>query len=351
MSRSSWNPTHRFRSTEIVWDEPPPPPKLQLIDDASRSILARNDSPDIPYTWSVNPYRGCTHACAYCYARAFHEYLDLGAGTDFERILHVKHRAPELLAEAFAKRSWAGEGLAFSGVTDCYQPIERRLTVTRRCLEVCAAHRNPVGVITRSPLVTRDIDLLEPLARLGAAHVSLSIPILDPELCRMLEPGAPPPSARLAAVRALADAGIPVGVSLGPLIPGINDAAMPETLAAAREAGAQWAFTMLVRLAPSVARVFERRLRETLPLRAGAVMARLRRARDGKLNEGRFGHRMVGQGEAWEMTMQMFRVHRDRLGFTAPRGREGPSPFRRPGEAVQLSMFPNTRPAPGARER
>jgi DNA repair photolyase len=337
MIRTVSNPPSRFPVATISWDEPPVP-RLEIIEDHSKSILSENDSPDIGFTWSVNAYRGCTHACAYCYARAFHEYLELGAGTDFERRLVIKPRAPELLEQAFNKPSWRGERVAFSGVTDCYQPIERRYELTRRCIEVCARYRNPVAVITRSPLVVRDLDLLVELAEHDAAQVSLSIPILDLDVQRKLEPGAPPPAARLQAISRLAEAGVPVGVSLAPLIPGINDRSIPATLQAARDAGARWAWMSLVRLSPSVAAVFEERLRDAMPDAADAVLRKIQRARGTTTREFRFFERMSGQGEVWETTRRMFELWRDRLGF-APTPPCGPTPFRRPGAAVQLALF------------
>jgi DNA repair photolyase len=284
------------------------------------------------------PRSACASARRYCYARAFHEYLGLGAGSDFERVIAYKPRAAELLRAALLRPSWKGERVSFSGVTDCYQPLERRFRLTRACLEVCAELRNPVSVITRSALVSRDADVLADLARHQASFVIFSIPILDADLCRALEPGAPPPTLRLKAMRALADAGVPVGLSLSPVIPGLNDRLIPDTLRAARDAGASFAFHMLLRLSPSVAPVFERRLRERLPLRADAVMAKLRRARDGALN-GPLGERGRGFDEASRTTHALFRMWHEKLGFgPAPKVPE-PSPFRRPGRGVQLGLF------------
>lgn len=333
------NPPNRFSPLEIDWCEPPPPAKIEVIEDHTVGALSRNDSPDIPFTWSVNPYRGCTHACAYCYARPTHEYLGFGAGTDFERKISVKMKIPTLLEEAFNKPSWQGEAVCFSGVTDCYQPLERRYELTRRALEVAARYRNPVQIITRSPLITRDLDLLLALHEHQAVSVTISIPILDAETARALEPGAPPPAARLRAMAALTERGIPTGVSLGPLIPGINDASIPETLRAAREAGATWTFTQLVRLPGAAAEVFEERLHEALPLRADAVMARLRRARGGDLSDTRFFERMRGQGEAMRSTLQLFDLWKARLGYGSPPPSPSPSPFRRPGQGRQLGLF------------
>ncbi|MCB9794173.1 MAG: radical SAM protein [Alphaproteobacteria bacterium] len=335
MARPISNPPNRFNPVEIEFDEAPPPARLEVHVDHSKSALVRNRSPDIPYTWSLNPYRGCTHACAYCYARAFHELLDMGAGTDFDRRIRIKPQLPERLTQALTKPSWRGEPVMLSGVTDCYQPLERVHRITRGCVEVLVRHRNPLGIITRSPLVTRDIDLLRELPP-AAVRVNVSIPLLDAALARAIEPGAPAPERRLEAVAALAEAGIPVGVSVSPLIPGLNDEAVPRTLQAAREAGARWAWMTLLHLSPSVAPVFEERLREALPLRADRVLAAIRRHRDGALTEQRFGERMRGSGQAWDTTTAMFKLWHTRLGFTAPEPWPEPSPFRRPTRQLSL---------------
>ncbi len=333
MYRPAYNPPQRFASQELVWDEAPPAANLSVIEDDSQSILTHNTSPDIPFSWSVNPYRGCTHACSYCYARDWHAYLGLGAGTDHDARILIKLKAAALLEAAFQKPSWQGEYICFSGITDCYQPLERKHLLTRACLEVCARYQNPVGIITRSPLITRDLDLLRQLP----VRVSMSIPLLDPDLCRRLEPGAPAPTHRLAAIRALADAGIPVGVSVSPLILGLNEHSIAETLTAAREAGASYAWMILLRLSPAVGVVFERRLREVWPERADTVLSRLRRARGGELQSQGFGNRMRGEGDAWELARRMFEVWKNRLGFEDPRPFPEPSPFRRP--TAQLSLF------------
>lgn len=336
---AAWNPPNRFAPVEIDWEEPPPPARLEVVEDHTQGALSRNDSPDIPFTWSLNPYRGCTHACAYCYARPTHEYLGYGAGSDFERVIVVKRYAPALLEEALRAPSWQGEPICFSGVTDPYQPLERRYELTRACLEVCLRYRNPVSLITRSPLLTRDLDLLLGLNEHRAVIVSISLPIVDAELARLIEPGAPPPSARLRAIEALASAGVPVGVNVSPIVPGLNDAGAPDALKQAREAGARWAFSQLVRLPGAVAPVFEARLQETLPNRAASVMRRVAEARDGKLNDARFHARMQGGGERWEATRQLITLWRRRLGYEEPPPWPDPSPFRRPGEGRQQRLF------------
>ena len=320
-----WNPPNRFNPREIDWDEPPPKARLEITEDDTRSIVVHNPTRMYGFAWSVNPYRGCTHACAYCYAREHHEFLDLGGGTDFERKIAVKHRAPELLRKRLMGRSWRGELIFFSGVTDCYQPVERRYRLTRQCLEVCADFRNPVGLLTRSPLLLRDLDVLLRLHEHRAVVVSVSLPIVDPEFCRAIEPGAPSPAARLRMVEALAEAGIPVGISLMPMIPGINDATIPHTLKAAREAGASWAWTGLLKLPGPVEAVFTTRLREALPDRAETVLRKYRRALTGD--------------QAWKSTLQLFRLWHRKLGFGEMPTPPDPTPFRRPGHTEQLQLW------------
>lgn len=348
MFNREWNPPNRFAPVIVEWDEEPPKARLEILEDRTKGVLSHNDSPDIGFSWSLNPYRGCTHACAYCYARPFHEYLGMGAGSDFERKIVVKLASAALLEEAFRKPSWKGEWVMFSGVTDCYQPLERRYGLTRACLEVCARFRNPAGIITRSPLVTRDTDLLLQLAEHDAVSVSFSIPIPDRELQRALEPGAPPPDLRFAAMKALSEAGVPVGVSVGPVIPGINDRSIPEVLERAREAGARWAWLLLLRLPGAVAEVFESRLRESLPDRADAVMAKIRRLRGGKTNDPRFGERMRGrEGDpAWEVIQQMFDLWHKKLGYGDRWNPPDPSPFQRPDDRGQLGLFGAPPPRP-----
>lgn len=322
-----------------MWDEEAPPARLRVYDDATKGILARNESPDIPFSWSLNPYRGCSHACSYCYARPSHEYLGFGAGTDFETRIVVKRDAAALLEAAFEAPSWQGERILFSGNTDCYQPLEHRLGLTRACLEVCLRYRNPVSLITKSNLVERDVELLAALNAVATVHATLSIPYLDPKLARLVEPGAPTPARRLRALGTLAAAGIPVGVNVAPVIPGLNDREIPAVLKAAREAGARWARMILVRLPSSVAPYFEARLREDLPTRADGVLARIRRAKGGVLNKAAFGERFRGEGEEWEATRALYRLWRDRLGYVEWPAEPAESSFRRPGRGVQMGLF------------
>lgn len=339
MFRETANPPSRFEEVHVAWDDEAPSARLHVYDDDSKSILAKNDSPDISFTWSLNPYRGCSHACLYCYARPSHEYLGFGAGTDFETRILVKRDAARLLAAAFDAPSWKGERILFSGNTDCYQPLEWRFGLTRACLEVCLRYRNPVSLITKSNLIERDVALIAALHRAAGVRATVSIPYFDPALARAIEPGAPTPARRLRALRALADAGVPVGVNVAPVIPGLNDREIPAVLKAAREAGATWAGLILVRLPGPVAPWFEARLRDALPGRADGVLARIRRARGGRLNDPRFGSRFEGEGAEWAATEALFDLWTRKLGYGEWHESEGPTPFRRPGAATQLSLF------------
>ncbi|MBI4581522.1 MAG: PA0069 family radical SAM protein [Planctomycetes bacterium] len=312
------NPPNPYASEHHEWLEEPPAALPEVYVERARSILSENDSPDLHFRWSVNPYRGCQHACAYCYARPTHEYLGFGAGTDFETRLIVKENAPELLRKAFASRRWRGELVAFSGVTDCYQPLEAVWELTRRCLEVCRDFRNPACVVTKSYLIRRDADLLAEMAARSSMHVCMSIAFAGAEHSRLLEPQAPVPERRFEAMRALADAGVPVGVLFAPIIPGLNDSDIPTVLARAAECGATTASFVPLRLPGSVETVFLERLRDVLPLRAERVEHRLREIRGGALNDCRFGSRMTGQGEYWEAIDRLFEVSCRRNGLNKP---------------------------------
>jgi DNA repair photolyase len=332
------NPPNPWASTEVEYapDERPQVP-VQVFEDASRSILAKNDSPDLSFTWSVNPYRGCLHACAYCYARPYHEYLSFGAGTDHDTKIVIKPDAPALLREAFDRPAWRGELVMFSGVTDCYQPIESTYRLTRGCLEVCADYRNPCSVITKSALIERDIDVLQSLARVTRVGVMVSIPFWDQDKARAIEPYVPTPLRRIRVIEALARAGIPVGVMVGPIIPGLNDEDVAEILTAARSVGATRAHHVLLRLPGSVKTVFEERLREKLPLSADKVLHRIRETRGGKLYDSRFGARQTGEGQYAETIAAFFDAVCRKLGFEDPPDDERAT-FRRPSRG-QLTLF------------
>jgi DNA repair photolyase len=322
----------------LDYDGELPDPRTRYYRDTSRSALTHNQSPDVPFETSLNPYRGCEHGCAYCYARPTHEYLGLSAGLDFETQIFVKEDAPELLRAELARRSWKPQVIALSGVTDPYQPIERRTALTRRCLEVLADFRNPVGIITKSRLVTRDADVLAELARFGAVSVTLSVTTLDPDLARVLEPRAAQPRARLAAIEALAAAGIPVGVNVAPVIPGLTDHELPAIVEAAVAAGARWAGFIVVRLPHGVAALFERWLEDHYPARKARVLGRIRALRDGRLNDPRFGSRMRGSGLFAEQIAALMALARRRTGLAERGPALSTAAFRRPGTA-QLSLF------------
>jgi DNA repair photolyase len=341
------NPPNRFerlRYEADADDAPAPDPeapalRTEFFRDATRKILATNDSPDIPFDVSLNPYRGCEHGCAYCYARPTHEYLGFSAGLDFESRILVKENAPELLRTELARTGWRPQTVALSGVTDPYQPVERRLRITRRCLEVFLDYRNPVGLITKSDLVVRDADLLAALAAFGATAVSISIATLDEALARSLEPRAPSPRARLAAVEALSAAGVPCGVYTAPAIPGLNDHEIPAILGAARGAGARWAGFVPLRLPGAVAGLFADWLDRRAPLRKEKVLGRIRDVRGGRLNDPEFGSRMRGEGAIAEQIGALFRVAARKAGL-AERGPELSAASFRVPPGPQLSLFP-----------
>jgi DNA repair photolyase len=341
MIRPVANPPNPWLSTSLSYlDEVPPPDAvLEVYEDHTRQIIAHNDSPDVGFDYSVNPYRGCFHACAYCYARPTHEYLGLGAGTDFDRKITVKPDAPALLREAFEARKWKGDLLMFSGVTDCYQPLEAHYRLTRGCLEVCLEYRNPVGIITKSPLVERDIDILRELATVSEVGVSVSIPFFDAAKAHAIEPNVAPPRRRIATIEKLAKAGIDVGVNVAPLIPGLGDEDMVQVLEAAAEAGARRAGLIFLRLPGSVRTVFLERLKRDLPLRADRVIGRLRDVRGGGLSDPRFGHRQRGEGPYAEAITALFESTTRRLGMNQQPRERRPTTFQRPRERRQLGLF------------
>ena len=334
------NPPARFQAARTEWWwEPPPPAEVQVYEDVTKQILSRNDSPDLPFRWSLNPYRGCQHACSYCYARPSHEYWGFGAGTDFETKLMLKPQAPELLREALMKPDWKGELVVVSGNTDCYQPLEGRWGLTRRCLEVFREFRNPVGLITKSPLILRDLDLLKDLARDATVHIVVSIAFSDEAMARKVDAGAPSPRRRFQTVKALSDAGLFVTVSLAPVIPGLNDSQAPEILKRAKEAGAKDAFFGLLHLADTGVPVFLERLQRDFPLAAGKVEAFLRDPRGGKIEEKRLSHRHVGHGNRWELIARQFEIWQRKLGLDQDPPRPAQSTFRRPGPCQASFTF------------
>jgi DNA repair photolyase len=314
--------------------------KIEYIDDAARSIVTQNTSPDIPFRYSLNPYRGCVHACAYCYARPGHEYLGFNAGLEFETKIVVKREAPQLLRKFLAKKNWKPEPITFSGVTDCYQPAERELRLTRQCLEVALECRQPVSIVTKNALVLRDLDILRPLAEDNLLHVFLSITTLEPELARDMEPRTSIPEARLRAINMLAEAGVPVGVMTAPVIPGLNDSEVPRILQEAESAGAAAAAYVLLRLPLTVEPVFLEWLRRTRPDQAEKVLGRVQQARGGRLNNSAWGERMRGQGEMAEMIGNTFHLFRKKYGLDAGLPPHNCQLFRPPEtKSGQLRLF------------
>jgi len=319
---ASWNPPNRFERLHLDregWTDPDdPPPQTVLLEDATRNILAHNDSPDVGFDVGINPYRGCSHGCSYCYARPTHEYLGFSAGLDFETRILVKRKAPDLLREALSSRRWRPRVIGMSGNTDAYQPVERRLRITRRCLEVLAEFRNPVTIVTKSYLVTRDIDLLGELADHNAVAVVLSLTSLRNEIQRTMEPQASSPARRLGAIRVLANAGIPVGVNVAPVVPGLTDHEVPEILEAAADAGASFASYIVLKLPWGVKDLFSDWLARHFPERKDKVLNRVRELRGGQLYDGRFAVRGRGEGPWADQLQSLFRVTRDRLELNTP---------------------------------
>ncbi len=336
------NPGNRFESSHY---EPSPEeeadpgkPATAFLPDFSESLITTNNSPDVGFTHSLNPYRGCEHGCVYCYARPTHEYLGFSAGLDFESKIMVKERAPELLRRELSKPAWTGTPLAMSGVTDCYQPVEKRLRITRRCLEVMSAFHQPVGIITKNGLITRDLDLLGDMAARGLVHAHVSITTLRPELTAKLEPRTARPSLRLETVRQLAAAGIPVNVMAAPVIPGLTDTELPAILEAAAEAGARSAGYTLLRLPLGVAPLFEDWLDRHEPGKKDRVLSRIRAVRGGKLNDARFGSRMRGEGVFAEQIHTLFKISARRCGLDRGLPPLRTDRFQVPGKPRQLEL-------------
>jgi DNA repair photolyase len=341
---ASANPPNRFE--RIAYERDPEAaaedecaPATILLRDTTRSIIATNDSPDVGFDASINPYRGCEHGCSYCYARPYHEYLGMSAGLDFETKILVKEDAPELLRKELMSPKWQPRLLGMSGVTDAYQPVERRLGLTRRCLEVLAEFRNPVAIVTKNHLVTRDADLLGRLAADRAAVVFLSITTLDGELSRRMEPRASQPAGRLAAIRELHDAGVPVGVMAAPIIPGLNDHEIPAILQAAAEAGAACCGYTILRLPHGVGDLFAEWLGQHYPDRKEKILGRVRDLRGGELNDTRFGTRMKGEGVLAESIADLFAVARQKAGLVRKAPPMSTAAFRRPADSLQPTLF------------
>ncbi len=332
------NPPNPFTAETRELLGPAAPITPDIFEEQAKTILSHNESPDLPFRWSLNPYRGCFHACAYCYARPTHEYWGFGAGTDFESKLVVKINAAEKLEETFQKPSWQGELIVFSGNTDPYQPLEAEYQLTRRCLELCAKFRNPVGIISKSALLQRDIDLFQELRTRTWIRVYFSIPFISDEVARKVEPQAPSISKRFATLEALAKADIPTVVSIAPVIPGLNEQDIPQILRRAREAGAQDATFILLRLNDNVKNVFIERMTHHFPDRIQKILSRLKEVRQGQTGERIFFKRHHGQGPTWQVISELFEQTYKRLGFPTIAESPVPTTFKRPGP-TQLALF------------
>lgn len=311
-----------------------------FLDDNAQSIVSENSSPDVPFRYSVNPYRGCEHGCAYCYARPYHEYLGLNAGIDFESKIFVKHQAAQLLRNWLARDAWNPEQIAFSGVTDCYQPCERKFELTRQCLQVCVQTRQPISIITKNALVVRDLDLIGELAQWNCVHVNISLTTLDRQLSRSLEPRTSSPEARLRTIKALSEAGIPVRVMTAPIIPGLNDSELPSLLEAAAQAGARHASFVMLRLPLTVEPVFLDWLARSEPLKRDRVVALVKSVRGGELNSAAFGERMRGTGQIADQIKQTFQLFARKYGLDRSLPKLETRHFIRPADASgQMRLF------------
>ncbi|PQO38409.1 PA0069 family radical SAM protein [Blastopirellula marina] len=349
---TSENPTNRFELLSVAQDLEHLDPSdaeefasrkvpTEYFADITQSLVTKNDSPDISFTYSLNPYRGCAHGCSYCYARPYHEYLGFSSGLDFETKIMVKREAPRLFREFLKKRSWQCEVIAMSGVTDCYQPAERQFEVTRGCLEVALESRQPLGIITKNALILRDIDLLAEMAKRKLVCANISVTSLDQKLTRVMEPRTSSPAARLNAIEKLTAAGVPVNVMVAPIIPGLNDAEIPAILQAVAERGAVGAGYTLLRLPHAVKEIFTTWLDEQLPEHAQRVRSRVEACRGGQLYDSAWGSRMRGEGIIAETIAKSFAVFREKHGLTQHKVTLDTSSFRVPDQhgKAQLRMF------------
>ncbi|RFA29422.1 radical SAM protein [Alkalilimnicola ehrlichii] len=336
---SRFDEIKRERVDDGWYQEEEAPPRTEVMPDSNRSIITYNESPDIPFDRSINPYKGCEHACAYCYARPSHAYLGLSPGLDFETKLFAKFKAAELLRQELAKPRYRPAPISLGANTDPYQPVERKLRITRAVLQVLHDTRHPVAVITKSALIERDIDLLAPMAERNLAQAAVSVTTLSADLSRRLEPRATAPHRRLRAIKTLAEAGIPVTVMFAPVIPALNDAEMEDVLGAAREAGARSAAFVLLRLPREVNEIFEEWLAVHEPGKAQHVMSLVQQMREGRHNQSEFGARMTGKGLFAQLLQKRFRLACSRLGLNRTRSELDCSQFRPPPVGGQLSLF------------
>jgi DNA repair photolyase len=337
------NPKNRFETLSIERDpefeEEDRAPRTQFLRDATSHIITKNASPDVGFEHSINPYRGCEHGCAYCFARPTHEYLGFSSGLDFESKIMVKKDAADLLRRELSSPRWIPQVLGMSGVTDPYQPIERKLGVTKKCLEVLAECHNPVFILTKNDLVLRDLDYLKRLAEVRAVAVCLSVTTLKDDLRKILEPRSSSPSRRLAAIEKLSRAGVPVGILMAPIIPGLTDEEIPSLLKAVADAGAKFADYVMLRLPYAVAPLFEQWLAAHFPARKENILERIRSVRGGKLYDSRYGIRLRGAGIFADQIEQLFRVSRQKAKIPAERCELSAASFRRPsGDQLLLKL-------------
>lgn len=333
------NPTGRFERVALSYDPDPDAPaqiKTQFFADTTKTIITYNDSPDVGFHASLNAYRGCEHGCVYCFARPGHEYLGLSSGIDFETKIFIKRNAPELLRKELSAKKWQPQVVVMSGVTDCYQPFEKTFEITRRCLEVFAEFKNPIAIITKNHLVTRDIDILARMAEWHGAHVNMSITTLDRDLARALEPRASTPARRLEAVRLLSEAGVPVNVMVAPIIPCLTDDEIPAILEASAKAGAQSAAKVMLRLPHNLKDHFEQWLEVHAPLRKQKVLNRIREMRGGRLYDSSWGKRMGGEGEYYDSISKLFGIHRRKFGLEGMRQSLSAEHFKVPSAQLDL---------------
>jgi DNA repair photolyase len=340
---SGANPANRFEALSYTpdWEdleETPDRPRTVYYRDSSKTILTPNDSPDIRYDFGINPYRGCEHGCSYCYARPYHEYLGLSAGLDFETKILVKEDAPQLLRKELSSPKWKPQAVGMSGVTDCYQPVEKDLRLTRACLEVLAEFRNPVWVVTKNHLVARDVDLLQELARHRAAAVYLSLNSLKEEIRRPMEPRTSSARQRLEAISQLSEAGVPTGILIAPVVPGLTDTEIPALVQAASAAGASFATYITLRLPMGVGPLFDRWLQEYFPTKRDKVMAKIRDLHGGHLNDTESRVRMTGKGHQAEQLAQVFRLALKKTGIARNAPDLSAAAFR-PPHPIQQTLF------------
>jgi DNA repair photolyase len=350
--RQGENPNNRFSSVHVEWDDGVELPQtLKIHLEKAKSILSQNESPDLPFRYSVNPYRGCAHACAYCFARPSHEYLGLGAGTDFDTQIYAKVNAGDLLRKKIGSRHWVRETIAFSGVTDCYQPAESQLKLTQACLQACLEFQNPVSIITKSSLVLRDLELISDLNHSAGATLVVSIPFADAAIAKLIEPFAPSPDIRFRTLEKLSRAGLKTGVSIGPIIPGLNDHDIPGLLSRAKSCGASFAFYVMLRLPGAVRDVFMDRIRKALPEKAGKIEHHIRETRNGSLYQSDFKNRMSGTGTMADMVGSLFSIHARRLGLEAGEWKGFTTPKESPALPIKLPILATVSKQPPQREQ